>query len=186
MTDNPIPQEAPAEPLVGYTPLPDAPVRHQGPLAYALGLLVVVADQLSKLWILYSFNLPSRGSVEVFGPFSLTMVWNQGVSFGLLRADHGVVRWLLSAFSLIVAIVLALWVRKVERPLLGCAIGLIMGGAIGNMIDRVRFGAVADFLDFKALHFPWVFNVADSAISVGVVLLLLDTFLIDRKAKAAA
>jgi signal peptidase II len=171
---------------VGYTPLPDAPVRHQGPLAYALGLLVVVADQLSKLWILYSFNLPSRGSVEVFGPFSLTMVWNQGVSFGLLRADHGVVRWLLSAFSLIVAIVLALWVRKVERPLLGCAIGLIMGGAIGNMIDRVRFGAVADFLDFKALHFPWVFNVADSAISVGVVLLLLDTFLIDRKAKAAA
>lgn len=157
----------------------------QGPLAYSLAIAVILADQLSKLWVLYSLNLPARDSVPVFGPFNLTMVWNKGVSFGLFRAESDWVRWLLSAFSLTVAIVIAVWARKVERPLLGWAFGLVMGGAIGNMIDRVRFGAVADFLDFRALNFPWVFNVADSAISIGVVLLLIDTYLADRQGKSA-
>jgi signal peptidase II len=156
-------------------PAPSAAIPHKAPLAYALALGVVLADQITKLWILYSFDLPSRGSVEVFGPFSLTMVWNQGVSFGLLRAESDWMRWLLSGFSLIVAGILAVWARQVNRNLLGWAIGLIMGGAIGNLIDRVRYGAVADFLDFKALHFPWVFNIADSAITIGVILLLADT-----------
>jgi signal peptidase II len=156
-------------------PAPSATIPHKAPLAYALALGVVLADQITKLWILYSFDLPSRGSVEVFGPFSLTMVWNQGVSFGLLRAESDWMRWLLSGFSLIVAGILAVWARQVNRNLLGWAIGLIMGGAIGNLIDRVRYGAVADFLDFKALHFPWVFNIADSAITIGVILLLADT-----------
>lgn len=156
-------------------PAPTAIIPHKAPLAYALALGVVLADQITKLWILYSFDLPSRGSVEVFGPFSLTMVWNQGVSFGLLRAESDWMRWLLSGFSLIVAGILAVWARQVNRNLLGWAIGLIMGGAIGNLIDRVRYGAVADFLDFKALHFPWVFNIADSAITIGVILLLADT-----------
>jgi signal peptidase II len=72
-----------------------------------------------------------------------------------------------------VAIVIAVWARKVERPLLGWAFGLVMGGAIGNMIDRVRFGAVADFLDFRALNFPWVFNVADMLLLAGMAILLL-------------
>jgi len=161
-----------------------AVVPHKGPLAYALALAVILADQISKLWILYSFNLPARGSVDVLGPFSLTMVWNQGVSFGLLRADSDWMRWLLSGFSLVVAGILAVWARQVNRTLLGWAIGLIMGGAIGNLIDRVRYGAVADFLDFKALNFPWVFNIADSAITIGVILLLIDTFLEERRARA--
>ncbi len=168
--------EATAEaPAAAPPPAPSAIIPHKAPLAYALALGVVLADQITKLWILYSFDLPSRGSVEVFGPFSLTMVWNQGVSFGLLRAESDWMRWLLSGFSLIVAGILAVWARQVNRNLLGWAIGLIMGGAIGNLIDRVRYGAVADFLDFKALHFPWVFNIADSAITIGVILLLADT-----------
>ena len=80
------------------------------------------------------------------------------------------------AFALVVVAALAVWARRVDRPLLAAALGLVIGGAIGNnLIDRVRFGAVADFLDFTGLHFPWVFNVADSAITVGVVLLLLDS-----------
>lgn len=168
---------AEAAPESDAAPAPAGPVRHQGPMAYALCLAIIVADQLIKQWILYAFRLPLYGpeGVQVAGPFHLTMVWNQGVSFGLFRGEAEWVRWALAAFSLGVAGFLAVWARRVDRPLLGAAIGLVMGGAIGNLIDRVRFGMVADFIDFKALGFPWVFNLADSAISIGVVLLLLDS-----------
>ncbi|HVK42466.1 MAG TPA: signal peptidase II, partial [Phenylobacterium sp.] len=138
--------------------------------AYALAAFVIVADQLSKHWILFVYDLPARFSVPIAGPFSLTMVWNRGVSFGLFRADADLIRWLLAAFSIIVAIMLAVWARKAERPFMAVGLGLVIGGALGNVIDRIRFGAVADFLDFQRLgFFPWVFNVADSAITVGVV-----------------
>ena len=151
--------------------------------AYALAVFVIVADQLSKHWILFVYDLPARFSVPIAGPFSLTMVWNRGVSFGVFRADADLIRWLLAAFSIIVAIVLAVWARKAERPFMAVGLGLVIGGALGNVIDRIRFGAVADFLDFQRLgFFPWVFNVADSAITVGVVFLLLDSM---RKESAA-
>lgn len=151
--------------------------------AYALAAFVIVADQISKYWILYVYDLPSRFTTPIAGPFSLTMVWNKGVSFGLFRAEVDLARWVLTIFSVGVAIALAIWVRKVQRPLLGVGLGLVIGGAIGNAIDRVRFGAVVDFLDFQRLgFFPWVFNVADSAITVGVVFLLLDSM---RKESAA-
>ena len=144
--------------------------------AYGLAALVILVDQLSKYWILYVYDLPSRISTPIAGPFSLTMVWNRGVSFGLFRADADLVRWILTLFSICVAIALAIWVRKAHRPLLGVGLGLVIGGAIGNAIDRIRFGAVVDFLDFQRLgFFPWVFNVADSAITIGVVFLLLDS-----------
>jgi signal peptidase II len=151
--------------------------------AYALAVFVIVADQLSKHWILFVYDLPARFSVPIAGPFSLTMVWNRGVSFGLFRADADLIRWMLAAFSIIVAIVLAVWVRRAERPFMAVGLGLVIGGALGNVIDRIRFGAVADFLDFQRLgFFPWVFNVADSAITIGVVFLLLDSM---RKESAA-
>lgn len=151
--------------------------------AYALAAAVIVVDQISKYWILYVYDLPSRFSTPIAGPFSLTMVWNKGVSFGLLRAEVDLARWLLSIFSVVVAVALAIWVRKATRPLLGVGLGLVIGGAIGNAIDRVRFGAVVDFLDFQRLgFFPWVFNIADSAITIGVVFLLLDSL---RKESAA-
>ena len=152
-------------------------------IAYGLAVLTIVLDQLSKLWVLNVFDLPSKGSVHVGGPVSLTMVWNEGVSFGLLRAEQDLTRWALVVFSLAVAAFLAVWARKIEKPLLAIAVGLVMGGAVGNAIDRARFGAVADFLDFKALYFPWVFNVADSAITVGVILLLLDSLRSDGGAR---
>lgn len=182
--------ETPADPQIAPAPTPVVPQKTagpigsgQGPTAYSLALAVLLGDQLSKMWFLSQGFLEGE-SRPVFGPFSLTMVWNKGVSFGLFRADVDWIRWALTLFSLAVAITIAFWARKVQRPLLGWAFGLIMGGAVGNMIDRVRFGAVADFLDFTDLMFPWVFNVADSAISIGVVLLLIDTFLADRKTKA--
>lgn len=151
--------------------------------AYLIAAVTIVLDQISKYWVLNVFNLPAKGSVPVAGPFNLSMVWNRGVSFGLLRAEVDLARWGLVIFSLVVAVFLAVWARKIARPLLALAVGLIMGGAVGNAIDRARFGAVADFLDFHQLYFPWVFNVADSAITVGVVLLLLDSVLSERRAK---
>ena len=150
--------------------------------AYALAAAVVVIDQFSKFWILEVFALPSRGQVEITPFFNLTMVWNQGVSFGFLRAEQDIARWGLVVFSLVVAGALAVWARRTDEPLRCAALGLVIGGAIGNMIDRVRFAAVVDFLDFSGLHFPWVFNVADSAITVGVILLILESFLVKPKA----
>ncbi len=151
--------------------------------AYGLACAILAADQATKYWILEVLRLPERGSLPLIGPLRLTMVWNQGVSFGLLQAQHDIARWALVAFSLIVAALLANWARKSEKTLNAVGLGLVLGGAIGNAIDRARFGAVADFIDVQAIgFFPWVFNVADSAITIGVVLLLLDMLRRDRPA----
>ena len=155
-------------------------VTREGWAAYALALTVIVLDQLSKYWILEVYHLPDRGTVPILPVFHLSMVWNRGVSFGLFRAEQDLARWGLAAFSVAVAVALGLWARRGRGWLAAVALGMVMGGALGNVIDRVRFGAVVDFLDFSGLHFPWVFNVADSAISVGVALLLLDS-LVDRR-----
>jgi len=156
-----------------------------GVFAYLLGASVVALDQASKFWILNVFHLPAKASVEVAGPFHLSMVWNRGVSFGLFRAEVDLTRWALAVFSIVVSILLAVWVRKAHRGLSATALGLVMGGAVGNVIDRIRFGAVADFLDFSRLWFPWIFNLADAAITCGVALLLLDMLLQERQAAPA-
>jgi signal peptidase II len=148
-----------------------------GLYAFVLAAVVVILDQLSKWWVLTPLNLPERGQVPVLSFFRLTLVANRGVSYGLMRAQTDVQRYLLVGAAALVVIALIAWVRRAERPLFATAIGLVIGGAVGNnLIDRVRIGWVVDFLDFSALGFPWVFNVADSAISVGVALLLFDSF----------
>jgi signal peptidase II len=151
-------------------------VSRKGLFAYILAAVVLVLDQASKLWVLNGLHLPQKGEIPVLSFFKLTMVMNQGVSFGLLRADGPLGRWLLVGAALAVVVGLVIWVRKADRWLFAVAVGLIIGGALGNnLIDRARIGEVVDFLDFSGLYFPWVFNVADSAITVGVVLLLLDS-----------
>jgi signal peptidase II len=160
-------------------------VTKPGWMAFVLAAVVIVADQASKYWILSVLGLQEGQSIPIVGPLHLTGVWNHGVSFGLLTANHDLARWAFVAFTLIVAVVLAGWVRKTDRPLFGTALGFLMGGAVGNAVDRVRFGAVADFIDVSRLHFPWVFNVADAAINVGIACLLLDMLMQDRQEKAA-
>jgi signal peptidase II len=162
-------------------------------LAYVLAIVVIVLDQALKYWVLDVYRLPERlsemaaalgtdrPSIAVFGPFHLTLVANRGVSFGFMNVEAPWTRWVLTAFSLGVAGALAIWAWRVEKPLLAISVGLIMGGAVGNAIDRIHLGAVTDFLDFSTLHFPWVFNIADSAITVGSVLLVWDLFLAPRK-----
>jgi signal peptidase II len=157
-------------------------VSRLGVFAYLLAVLVVLIDQLSKAWVLGALNLPERGQIPVLPFFRLTMVMNRGVSFGLLRADNPTGRWLLVGAALAVVVVLIAWVRKTDRPLFAVALGLVIGGALGNnLIDRARIGQVVDFLDFSGLYFPWVFNIADSAITIGVILLLLDSVLPARR-----
>ena len=168
------------------------------PLAFLLVPLVIVLDQWSKYLILKepSFRgvecLESPhlcGHVEVSSIFDLTMLWNRGMSFGALQSE-GVMRWVLFVVTGIITIGFAIWLFRATRWLTALALGLVVGGAIGNMIDRARFGAVVDFLDFRGIwephFFNYIFNVADAAVSVGAVLLFLDQFLLSSSDKAGS
>ncbi len=148
-----------------------------------LSAIVMIADQITK-WIVLG---PGRFSppgcletgqncrfIEISPFFDLQMVWNRGVSFGLLRANEDLARWGLVALSFVISGVFLWWLKGAERKLTAAALGLVIGGALGNVIDRIRFGAVADFLDFHGLWFPWVFNIADAAITVGAIMLAVD------------
>jgi signal peptidase II len=145
-----------------------------------LAFSVLLFDQVSKHWILNIINLPSLVQVKISPYLSLSMVWNRGVSFGLLASD-GIGRWLLVLFSLGVAAFLLDWVRRATRPVVIIGLGLIAGGAIGNAIDRIQYGAVVDFIDISGLGFPWVFNIADAAINIGVICLFLDVFILNKE-----
>lgn len=151
--------------------------------ALAIAAVVIVLDQATKYWILEVLRLPERATQEVMWPLQFTRIWNEGVSFGLFQAGHDVVRWGLVVFSVAVALLLAFWAKSQTRLLPALGLGLVIGGAIGNAIDRARFGAVVDFIDVQRLgFFPWIFNVADSGITIGVILLLLDSLRPQRAA----
>jgi signal peptidase II len=144
-------------------------------LGLAVAALVVALDQVSKWWIVEVVMQPPR-VIELLPVFNLVMGWNRGVSFGLFNADYGINAWLFTAVAAVVVAFLLAWLRKVEKRLLATAIGLVVGGAVGNVIDRLRFGAVADFIQLHAggYAFP-AFNVADSSITVGAVILVVDS-----------
>ena len=151
--------------------------------AYALAAVVLILDQLTKYWILSVVRLPEGATMEVFPPLQFTRIWNEGVSFGLFQAQHDLVRWGMVAFNVIVAVLLSYWVRTQVRLLPAVGLGLLIGGAIGNAIDRARFGAVVDFIDVQRLgFFPWIFNIADAGITVGVIFILLDSLRRERPA----
>ena len=138
-------------------------------------LLVLAADQASKWWVLDVLRLPERGQVPVLPVLSLTMVWNQGVTFGLFHQSGAWGPWLLAGVALAVVAALAVWLKRAENALVAASLGAIGGGAVGNVIDRLRFGAVVDFLHAHAFGWSWyVFNVADAAIVCGVGVLVLD------------
>lgn len=123
---------------------------------------------------------------EVLPFLNFVMVWNPGVSFGMFPADSAVERWGLIVFSLLVSAGLAVWLARIHQVLLALAIALVIGGALGNVIDRILFGAVADFFHFHAFGYSWyVFNIADAAIVIGVAIMIADAFLPDAGARAA-
>ncbi len=147
-----------------------------------MALAILVADQISKWWVLEVFDLPARVSVPVLPFLNLTMVWNRGITFGLLSSDSGWGAALLAAVALGVVAALTVWLWQAERMAVALALGAVAGGAVGNVIDRIAYGAVVDFLHAHAGGWSWyVFNVADAAIVCGVGLLLLDSLLAGRK-----
>jgi len=169
-----------AETAVGPIPAKDRIL-----LGLVPATLLFIADQVSKWWILEQIQLPRLGRIEISPIFDLTMVWNYGVSFGLLKAGSEWERWGLVVLSGVISAVFAVWLARAERRLTALALGVVIGGALGNMVDRIRYGAVADFLDFSGLYFPYVFNVADAAITIGAAVLFLDLMFNDpKKARA--
>lgn len=154
---------------------------------YVRGLLVAavlaVLDQLSKWVILNMVMVPPR-TIPVTPFFDIVLGWNAGISFGLFGGGPEAGRWIFIGAGCLIIVILLLWMARAGRGLLVFAIGLIIGGAVGNIIDRLRFGAVTDFLYFhyRDYGFP-AFNLADSAISIGVALILIDSLFVDRQSR---
>ena len=142
-------------------------------------LLVLASDQGSKYWILNVLDLPALRQVVLLPVLNLTMVWNHGVTFGLLTGLGSWSHFVLAAVALVVVGALCLWLRRADNALVATSIGAIAGGAIGNVIDRLRYGAVVDFIHAHIGDWSWyVFNVADAAIVCGVAMLILESQLL--------
>lgn len=148
-------------------------------------IAVLILDQLSKLAVVQWLDLQSRGMIEVLPPFiSFRMAWNKGVNFGLFANSTEIMRWLLILFALAVSIWLLNWARKMHHGWGQFFIGCIIGGALGNALDRVIYGAVADFLNLTCcgLNNPYAFNIADVAIFLGAFGLVLVSNKLDKSA----
>lgn len=140
-----------------------------------LAAAVTILDQISKWWILGTVMQPPR-VIPVTPFFNLVLGWNRGISFGFLDSGGWLSAWFLPLAAVVISAVLAVWLYRVRQLRAAVGIGLIIGGAMGNLVDRLQFGAVADFLDFYAWGFHWpAFNLADSAITAGAVVLILDS-----------
>ncbi|GJD34339.1 signal peptidase II [Methylobacterium aerolatum] len=150
-------------------------------------LLTLVLDQASKLWLYLGTDLVLTQPWR-YGPnLDLVVVWNRGVSYGMFQQDSPLGRWLLVGLSLVAALGLGWWMTRAPTRLLGTALGLVVGGALGNAIDRTVYGAVFDFVHLHAGAWSWyVFNIADAAIVAGVIGLILDSFRPAAKAPSPA
>jgi signal peptidase II len=163
-----------------------------GPLtrfALAVALVAAAIDQAAKLWLLFVFDLGARGIVTLTPFLDLVLTWNTGISYGLFRQEGPLGQWALLALKAIAVILLWIWLARTSYRLTALSLGLIIGGAIGNAIDRFAYGAVADFVLFHlttaSFSFKWyVFNLADVAIVAGVIGLLYETLMGPDAAKA--
>lgn len=152
-------------------------------------LAALALDQAAKLWLLFVFDLAHRGRVKITPFFDLELAWNVGISFGWFQSDSPVAQVILMGIKAVAVIVLAIWMARSSTLLATVALGLIIGGAVGNAIDRFAYGAVVDFALFHvqigANTFNWyVFNLADVAIVAGVAALLYDSLVGEPAVKA--
>jgi signal peptidase II len=189
MSENSQPQSSPpatSERLVKRLPHLTGPLTWQGLLAL---LVTCLLDQASKLWLLFGFDLGHRGAVRLSPFLDLALTWNTGISYGWFQQEGPVGQWVLLALKTLAVVLLWIWLARANSRLVALSLGLIMGGAIGNALDRLFYGAVADFvffhIDTATWRFAWyVFNLADVAIVAGVAGLLYDSIVGDRAAKA--
>ena len=159
--------------------------------AARLGALILVAtlvlDQASKLALMFVVDIAAVQPIRLAPVLDIVLVWNRGISYGLFQQDSELGRWVLIVGSVAAAIALCVWMARTQRRLLAVSLGLIAGGAIGNAVDRVVWGAVLDFVHFHVGTFSWyVFNVADAAIVAGVAGLLYDSLIGERSGAAVA
>ena len=146
------------------------------PLGLGIAALTAALDQAHKIWMLRVYDIGAKGSVALAPFFDLVLVWNHGISYGLLPQESALGRWGLILFAIAASLALAVWLARLTAPLAAASLGLIIGGAIGNAIDRVAYGAVADFFSLHVFGLQWyVFNIADAAIVAGVVGLLYES-----------
>jgi signal peptidase II len=145
-------------------------------IGISLATLILIFDQATK-WVVLNYLMVPPQTIPVTSFFNIVLAWNRGVSFGLLSSNHPYGAWILASIALGFSGILTRWIWQAETRSVAVGFGLILGGAIGNLTDRLHFGAVTDFLDFHAFgwHF-WAFNVADSAITVGVGVIFLEYF----------
>jgi signal peptidase II len=157
-------------------------------LGVGIALVILVIDQAHKWWMLAVYGIESRGRVTVTPFLDLVFVKNTGVSYGLFLQDSQQGQWLLAGFASLAVLAMAIWLAHgVTTRLVAASLGLIMGGAASNAIDRLVLGGVADFFSLHAFGFYWyVFNIADAAIVAGVIGLLYDSFWPSRKAASKA
>lgn len=144
-------------------------------LLVAAGLIFVL-DQATKVWVVHLMNLRHVGAIDVWPPYlNFRMAWNHGVNFGLFASRSEVMRWALVALALVISAWVAWWVRREGGRWMEVFGGILIGGALGNVVDRVLYGAVADFLNMSCCGItnPYAFNVADIAIFVGAAGLVL-------------
>lgn len=186
MSPNPVPQ---AESHPGTAMAETPPRWTYGRSGLLTAALTLGLDQALKLWLLFVFDLERRGVVTLTPFLDLVMAWNRGISYGLFQQDGEVGRWVLTAIKLGAAVGLAVWLSRAGSRLTAVALGLIIGGALGNAIDRIAYGAVADFVLFHITTTTWqfrwyVFNLADAAIVAGVAGLLYESVFPPRAAKA--
>lgn len=143
--------------------------------------MVILLDQSSKALMLGVLDLAAQ-PIEVTPFFNLVMVWNRGVSFGMFDSGGALAPWLLSGLALAVVVALLMWLRRADQWLTTIGLGMVIGGALGNVVDRIRLGAVVDFLDFHVAGYHWpAFNLADSAICVGAAFMVADGLIAPRR-----
>ena len=154
-------------------------------LGALVALAILAIDQASKLWVLFGLKMAAYDKITVTPFLDFELLWNPGISFSLFQQGTATGRWILLGLTLAATALLCVWLWRVNSRLAGIGLGAIVGGALGNGYDRFVYNAVVDFLGFHAFGFHWyVFNVADTAITLGVVLLLYDSLLADRRAPA--
>lgn len=154
----------------------------QSQFGLAIAAAALALDQLTKVILIGVMEANALAPIELTGFFNLVMVWNRGVSFGMLAFDGDIMRWVLIVVAIaVVALLYLFWLRRTDSRVVAGGLGLVIGGALGNSVDRLVHGAVADFFDFHLAGWHWpAFNVADSAIVVGVLLLMIDLLFAGR------
>jgi signal peptidase II len=158
-------------------------------LGVVAAIVTTAIDQAAKLWLLYGLDLAGRGRVALTPYLDLVLAWNTGISYGLFQQTGPLGQWALFALKVIAVLLLGLWLSRSGSRLSSIALGMIIGGAVGNAIDRVAHGAVMDFVFFHIQATTWtfqwyVFNLADAAIVVGVAGLLYESVFVGDAAKA--